>query len=463
MSKGQENILGNMVQGEKRPTVALFNLGCKVNRYETDAVAQQFATAGYEVVDFDSVADIYVLNTCAVTGEAGRKSGQMLRRARKKNPAAVVAVMGCHVQLGGECSAADIVVGTQGKKRVFAAVEHFRAEWAEHDFAADARPARLDMIQTLALADAPDFEDFGAVDQQSETRAYIKIQDGCNNFCSYCAIPFARGRVRSRSEESILREGRGIAAAGFKEVVITGIHVCSYGRDRGESSTALTSLCAKLAELPGLDRIRLGSLEPLSVSAAFIEAASANPKLCPHFHLSLQSGSDTVLRRMRRRYTTENYRQVVNGLRAAYGERLGLTTDIIVGFPGETEAEFAETVAFCREMSFTRMHIFRYSERAGTAATQFEGKVEASVAAYRAEELAKVAAELQAAHQARRQGKNDLVLLEQRDKEGYFEGYAPNYDPIVLGFDTSELKSGLIIPVRLIGIRNGRFIGRPLS
>lgn len=433
----------------KKIRVALFNLGCKVNRYETDAVGQQFASAGYELVDYDEQADIYVLNTCSVTGEAGRKSGQLLRRARKQNPAAVVVVMGCHVQLGGPVDVADIVVGTQGKSRVFAAVEHFREQWAVHDFAPEHRPEQIDLIHALDLVEAPDFEEFGSVDQQSETRAYIKIQDGCNNFCSYCAIPFARGRVRSRSEESILREAKQLAQAGFKEVVLTGIHVCSYGKERQEDSTALTRLCAEIAAISGIERIRLGSLEPLSITPEFIRQAAANPKLCPHFHLSLQSGCAQTLRRMRRRYTANQYREVVRGLRAAYGERLGLTTDVIVGFPGETDEEFAESLAFCEEMAFMRMHIFRYSERAGTAAVEFPGKVAPEVAADRAARLSALAEQMQVAHQKSRIGERDHIILEQKNREGYFEGYTPSYDMVVLAWQDDSLATGQEVEIEL--------------
>lgn len=444
------------------PRVALFNLGCKVNRYETDAVGQQFAEAGYDIVPFDDAAEVYILNTCAVTGEAARKSGQMLRRARKQNTDAVVVVMGCHVQLGGACEPADIVVGTQGKSRVFQAVEHFREEWALGGFAPDRRPDRMDLSQTYDLLEAPDFEDFGTVEHQSETRAYIKIQDGCNNFCSYCAIPYARGRVRSRNRNSILAEGRQLAEAGYKEVVLTGIHVCSYGKERGEDSTALTELCARLAEIPGIERIRLGSLEPLSVTSEFIRQAAANEKLCPHFHLSLQSGSADTLRRMRRRYTAEQYRRVVRELRAAYGDRLGLTTDVIVGFPGETEEEFAESYAFCEEMGFTRMHIFRYSERAGTDAVKLPDKVLPEVSAERAAKLAGLAARLQHTHREQRLGQRDSLLLEQTNREGCFEGYTPNYDALVLDKPYEGLVSGQLLEVELIGEAGDRFLCRPV-
>lgn len=445
------------------PRLAVLNLGCKVNRYETDAVAQQFVEAGYVLVDFREPAEVYVLNTCAVTGEAARKSGQMLRRARKQAPDAVIVVMGCHIQLGGEWAAADIAVGNQGKSGVFAAVEHFRHVWSLKGFRLEDRPEPMDLTREMPLSERPDFEDFGAVSQQSETRAYLKIQDGCNNFCSYCAIPYARGRVRSRAEDSILEEARQLVERGFQEIVLTGIHVCSYGKERGEPSTALTTLCLKLAELPGLARIRLGSLEPLSVTPEFVEQAARNPKLCPHFHLSLQSGSEATLQRMRRRYTPEQYRRVVESLRAAYGERLGLTTDVIVGFPGETEADFEESLAFCEEMGFTRMHLFPYSPREGTAALHLPNPVPRFVANQRVSRLAEVAERLQQAHFERRVGQVDTVLLEQTDAQGCFTGYTPNYDPVVLQQPEVALEAGQLLPVQFVGIRQGRLVAMPVS
>lgn len=445
------------------PKIAVLNLGCKVNRYETDAVLQQFLDAGYQPAGFREAADVYVLNTCAVTGEAARKSGQMLRRARKQNPDAVLVVMGCHIQLGGDWAEADIAVGNQGKSRVYAAVEHFRRDWEDRGGRSEDRPEPVDLSQPMPLTERVDFEDFGSVSHQTETRAYLKIQDGCNNFCSYCAIPYARGRVRSRSEESILQEAADLAAQGFQELVLTGIHVCSYGKDRGEPSTALMELCSKIAAIPGVQRLRLGSLEPLSVTEEFVRLAAANPKLCPHFHLSLQSGSDGTLQRMRRKYTAQQFRQVVQALRSAYGSGLGLTTDVIVGFPGETEEEFVESVAFCREMAFSRMHVFRYSQRAGTAAVSLPNPVSPEVSSLRAGVMGQLAEQMQAAHAQNRMGQTEQILLEQLDEAGCYTGYAPNYDPLVLEEPDSEgiWKPGQLVWGEIVGCRGERLVLRP--
>lgn len=450
------------MEASRQARVAVLNLGCKVNRYESDAVAQRFVEAGYEEVPFDRLADVYVLNTCAVTGEAARKSGQLLRRARKKNPEAVVVAMGCHVELGGETAVADVIVGNQGKSRVFEAVDYFRRQWAEAGFLPDKRPAAIDLSQELSQEEGAQFEDFGLVDHQSETRAYLKIQDGCNNFCSYCAIPFARGRVRSRAEASVLQEAEALAARGFKEVVLTGIHVCSYGKDWGEDSLALAKLCQKIATIPGIERIRLGSLEPLSVSEAFVDSLATIPEFCPHFHLSLQSGSEAVLRLMRRRYTAEQYRQVVQKLKATFGERLGLTTDVIVGFPGEDEACFEESLAFCEEMDFLRMHIFRYSERAGTAAVRLPNKVAAEVSARRSMRMAHLAEHMQQKHLRARLGQEESILLEQQKEAGLWEGYSARYEALLLADPEGRFHQGELVRGRILELRGDRLLMEPL-
>jgi threonylcarbamoyladenosine tRNA methylthiotransferase MtaB len=403
---------------------AFHTLGCKTNHYETDALRRQFQLAGFADVPFDSFADVYLVNTCTVTGEAGRKSRQMLRRARRTNPLAVVVAMGCHSELEGGLDGVDIVIGTQGKSQ---ALDRVIEEL--HRRGADLPVAAVQRSVPDGAADGSVFEELGPVDHQSETRAYVKIEDGCDNFCSYCAIPLARGRVRSRARSSVLAETAALAAAGYREVVLTGIHVCSYGADQGLPSHAVMDLALEMAEISGIDRIRLGSLEPQSVTPKFLARAVRNPKLLPHFHLSLQSGSDSVLARMNRHYGSRDYRQVVASLRQAY-DRPGLTTDIIVGFPGETEDEHQASLAFCSEIGFSRLHVFRYSSRAGTRAASLPGQVDPVTAGRRSQAMLDLADRMALEYHRSQIGRPQTVLLEKLRPDGLFEGYSPEYVPI---------------------------------
>ncbi len=401
--------------GRAAGTFAIHTLGCKVNRYESDAVAQGFAAAGYEQRGFGEISDIYIINTCTVTGEAGRKSGQFIRRARMTNPGAVIVAMGCHTELFGGAEEADIVIGTRNKSDAVRLVGEFLSGGAIAP-----RTVRI-------AADAGcGFEETGPALSREASRAFLKIEDGCNNFCSYCIIPYARGRVRSRGEEAILEEARGLADAGYREIVLTGIHICSYGADRGSGSEALADLTADLSAIGGIDRIRFGSLEPDSITPRFLERIASLDKLCPHFHLSLQSGSDSVLRRMDRRYDTAGYRTAAAGLRARFPEA-GLTTDIITGFPGETDAEHRETMDFCAEMAFQDIHVFRFSRREGTKAAGMPGAVPAAVMNRRSAELIDLAAGLRRARFAAMAGKTRKVLIEAAGGEasGYTEDYLP--------------------------------------
>ena len=364
-------------------SVALHNLGCKVNAYELEVMQQKLQDRGYKIVPFDSDADIYIVNTCTVTNIADRKSRQMLHRAKHKNPDAVVVAVGCFVQAGEENrmdDCIDLAVGNQHKKDI---VEILEAYLEEH------------------TADASAVTDIGAVREYEEmrmeqstehTRAYIKIQDGCNQFCSYCIIPFVRGRVRSRKQEDVLAEVRGLAEKGFQEVVITGIHLSSYGMDfigetdgdylkngkdlRGTAfeRAYLVSLLEEIAKVDGIRRIRLGSLEPRIITEEFAGRLAAIPQLCPHFHLSLQSGCNETLKRMNRHYTAEEYYEKVQILRK-YFEHPAITTDVIVGFPGETAEEFAVTKTFLEKVHFFEMHIFKYSRRKGTVADKLPGQL----------------------------------------------------------------------------------------
>lgn len=403
-------------------SVALHNLGCKVNAYEMDFMQQMLQEKGYKIVPFDEAADIYIVNTCTVTNIADRKSRQMLHRAKKRNPDAVVVAVGCYVQTGQETlekdGAVDLAVGNNRKKDLVEILEAFLESRGE----AESVPA----IDTIDIAHAP-YEEMTLKTTAEHTRAYIKIQDGCNQFCSYCVIPYARGRVRSRREEDILKEACGMAEAGYREVVLTGIHISSYGVDRGGSE--LVRLLEKLSELEGIERIRLGSLEPGIVTEEFAAHISALPKVCPHFHLSLQSGSDTVLRRMNRRYDTAGYFGAVERLREYYANP-AITTDVIVGFPGETETEFAQTEDFLRRVGFYEMHIFKYSRRQGTRAAAMDGQLTEAEKAVRSDRLMKLEREMSRAYRETFLGQTEAVLFEElmeKDGRAYWVGHTTRY------------------------------------
>ena len=359
-------------------SVALHNLGCKVNGYEMDVMQQMLRERDYKIVPFDERADIYIVNTCTVTNIADRKSRQMLHRAKKKNPEAVVVAVGCYVQTGGEDAlkdeGVDLAIGNNRKKDLVEILERFLEERecrqnGEEDIYS---LKTLQHTTIIDIAKAGEFENMELKETHGHTRAYVKIQDGCNQFCSYCIIPYARGRVRSRRAEDILREIGGLAARGYKEVVLTGIHISSYGTDRG--GPELLRLVRAIHGTEGIERIRLGSLEPGIVTEEFAEELSKLPKVCPHFHLSLQSGCDATLKRMNRRYTAGEYYEKTKILRRIFDDP-AITADVIVGFPGETEEEFAETAAFLEKIRFYEMHVFKYSRRKGTRAAAMDGQV----------------------------------------------------------------------------------------
>ena len=352
-------------------SVALHNLGCKVNGYEMDVMQQMLQEKGYKIVSFDEQADIYIVNTCTVTNIADRKSRQMLHRAKKKNPDAIVVAVGCYVQAGGEevlkDEGIDLAVGNNRKKDLVAILEKYMEEGP-----ANSNRKTLEHTTIIDIGKTVEYEEMRLQETSGHTRAYIKIQDGCNQFCSYCIIPYARGRVRSRSQEDILTEVRGLAEKGYKETVLTGIHISSYGVDKGKP--ALLELLKGIHGIDGIERIRLGSLEPRIVTEEFARELGKLPKLCPHFHLSLQSGCDATLKRMNRHYTTGEYYEKVRILRRVFGAP-AITADIIVGFPGETEEEFQETKAFLEKIKFYEMHVFKYSKRKGTPAAVMENQV----------------------------------------------------------------------------------------
>ncbi|MCI9124483.1 MAG: tRNA (N(6)-L-threonylcarbamoyladenosine(37)-C(2))-methylthiotransferase MtaB [Eubacterium sp.] len=410
---------------------ALHNLGCKVNAYEMEAMQQMLEEAGYQIVPFQERADVYVINTCSVTNIADRKSRQMLHRARRRNPNAVIVAAGCYVQTAGQDiimeGIADIVLGNNKKKNLISVLD------AWYGCRMDA--AKVNNSHTICdWEDCNDgckeYEHLSMTRPAGHTRAFVKVQDGCNQFCSYCIIPYARGRVRSRKPQDVLAEIRALAAGGCQEVVLTGIHLSSYGLDEDPAQrTDLAALLAQVHEVDAIRRIRLGSLEPGIVTEEFAAALAGMPKVCPHFHLSLQSGSDSVLKRMNRRYTADAYALHCEILRRYFLDP-AITTDVIVGFPGETEEEFEETVRFARRMRFSEMHIFKYSKRKGTKAAKMDGQIPESVKARRSAKLAAAAEEMARDYRERLVGAERTVLLEEPfvlDGKQYYTGFTEEY------------------------------------
>lgn len=408
--------------------VAFHNLGCKVNSYEMDYVQQILLEKGYTVVPFEEKADIYIVNTCTVTNIADRKSRQMLHRAKTLNPQALVVALGCYVQTDREGvqqdPCIDLAIGNNRKKDIARILEEYleKRERQQEDRAAGAVDKTLEDSTIIDMDHTHEYEEMRLKKTAEHTRAYIKIQDGCNQFCSYCIIPYARGRVRSRRREDVLEEIRGMAAAGYREVVLTGIHISSYGIDLADGSedfrgdyrgqSRLIELVEELQQLPGLDRIRLGSLEPRIVTEDFAARLAACDKVCPHFHLSLQSGSDSVLKRMNRHYTSGEYFHSVELLRRFF-DHPAITTDVIVGFPGETEEEFEECRRFLEQVGFYEMHIFKYSRRKGTVADRMPGQLTDAVKTRRSAALQQLEREQSRAFRSRYIGQDVEVLFEE--------------------------------------------------
>ena len=399
--------------------VALHNLGCKVNAYETEAMQHLLEEAGYEIVPFTQKADVYVINTCSVTNMADRKSRQMLHKAKKNNPDSIVVAAGCYVQTSEKevlnDLSVDIVIGNDRKHDLVRLLEEYSLD-SVNDTVDDINDGKHDFEELF-------------IDQTKEhTRAFIKVQDGCNQFCSYCIIPYARGRVRSRRFENVIAEVERLAANGFKEVVLTGIHLSSYGVDF-EEATGLLELIQAVNAVKGIERIRLGSLEPKIVTEHFASELSKLDKICPHFHLSLQSGCDATLKRMNRKYTTKEYERGCELLRK-YFVHPAITTDVIVGFPGETEEEFEQTKAYLEHIHFYEMHIFKYSKRKGTRAAVMPDQIDEQVKAARSEKLIALGHDMSKEFRKFYIGKNEEVLFEEKavigDKE-YFVGYTKEY------------------------------------
>lgn len=410
---------------------ALHNLGCKVNSYETEAMQQLLESAGYEIVPFAEGADVYIINTCSVTNIADRKSRQMLHRAKKMNPGAVVVAAGCYVQAAGEelkkDEAVDLVIGNNKKTELVSILE---------DYFAQNKAAEEETV--IDISHTTEYENLSISRPGDHTRAFVKVQDGCNQFCSYCIIPFTRGRVRSRKPQEVAEEIRRLAALGYEEAVLTGIHLSSYGMDFPEQERiGLLDLIIKVHEIPQIRRIRLGSLEPRIITEEFAGTLAGLEKICPHFHLSLQSGCDATLKRMNRKYTTKEYLKGCELLRSAF-KNPAITTDIIVGFPGETKEEFETTREYLKKLQFYEMHVFKYSVRNGTRAADMPDQIPESVKAERSSELLSLEQEMSLSYRKSHLGSQTEVLMEEEyetDGKRYIIGHTKEYIKAAVPFE----------------------------
>lgn len=432
--------------------VAFITLGCKVNQYETNAMAQKFIKEGYEVVEHSQKANIYVVNTCTVTNVSDRKSRQMLRKVKEQNEEAFVIAVGCYAQVAKQelekIPEIDLVLGNEEKVNIVKYVN----QWSEKNNNEHVNIELKDVMRTK------EFSDFGDVTFTEKTRAVIKVQDGCDRFCSYCIIPYARGRVRSRKPESVISEIKKIANEGIKEVVITGIHIASYGKDF-KDEYKLIDLLEQINQIEGIQRIRLGSIEPLLITDEFVRRLTKLEKVCHHFHLSLQSGCDETLRRMNRRYNTEEFEKIVERLRGAYSDVM-LTTDIIVGFPLETEEEFNITYEFLKRIKFYKMHIFKYSPRKGTKAATMEGQIDGKIKEERSNRLIELSNENEKRYNESYVGKMVQVLWEE-EKNGIYKGHTGNYilaECQVKSTNTFEKLENCVKTVRVIKAENDHIL-----
>ena len=451
------------ILGKRR--VALHNLGCKVNGYELEVMEQKLVSAGCSIVPFDEKADIYIINTCTVTNIADRKSRQMLHRAKKENPEAVVVAVGCYVETGMDGvkkdDSIDLAVGNNKKGEIVEILEEFyraRGEAVNEETgslnAGEGSDKTLGGLSVIDINNTHDYEEMKLTALPEHTRAFIKIQDGCNQFCTYCVIPYARGRVRSRDKEDILAEVEGLALLGCKEVVITGIHVGSYGIDRGEPE--LIDLLERMDEIEGIERIRLGSVEPRLMNEENVKRLSGLKKLCPHFHLSLQSGCDSVLKRMNRHYTTDDFKRSVELLRQAF-DKPAITTDVIVGFPGETDEEFDECRRFVEDIGFYEMHVFKYSPRKGTVAASMPGQLTDRIKSKRSSVLLDITHRASTEYRKDFIGKEVSVLWEDEEEIGgrkYMVGYTDRYVRVAAPIEDKKEKNisgeiSRVIPVSM--------------
>lgn len=419
---------------------ALHSLGCKVNSYETQAMQKMMESAGYEIVPFgEEIADIYIINTCSVTNIADRKSRQMIHKAKKLNPEAVVAAAGCYVESAGDNidEDVDIVIGNNEKSHLIEILN----EYFEH----------MDKEKSVDIGKATGFDELNIDSPLEHTRAYVKIQDGCNRFCSYCIIPYVRGRIRSRKPDDVMAEIKRVAASGCKEVVLTGIHLSSYGLDFKDSTVKLIDVIEAVNRIEGIERIRLGSLEPLIVTEEFVRRLAKCKKICPHFHLSLQSGCDETLKRMNRRYNVDEYYKGVELLREYFPDA-AVTTDVIVGFPGETEEEFNITKKYLEKVCFYEMHVFKYSRRKGTAADKMPDQIPENIKSERSTELLELNEILSNGYREKYIGKKVKVLLEENhiiENKKYIIGFTDTYVRVALENSEEKLYTNQIVNVRV--------------
>ena len=395
-------------------TFSILTLGCKVNQYESEAMSELFEKRGYKEVDNDEFSDVYIVNTCTVTNLSDRKSRQFIRKSKKKNPNSVVAVVGCYSQVSPDevknIEGVDVVIGTTERNKIVDLIEESKASHEKINIVKDLKNVR-------------EFANTTNFDSNNRTRAYMKVQDGCNRFCTYCIIPFARGPIRSRTIEDSVREAKTLADRGFKEIVLTGIHIGSFGMDMGDMR--LIDLIESIAEVDGIERVRLSSVEPIIITHEFMERAVKTGKLCDHFHLSLQSGSNNILKAMNRRYTREEYLEKANIIRK-YMPHAGLTTDIIVGFPGEREEDFADSMSIVKEVGFSRIHVFKYSKRKNTKAAVMKNQIDGKVKKERSEKLIALGEEYQEIFEKENMKAPQSVLFEE-EHGGEYYGYTTNY------------------------------------
>lgn len=423
-------------------TVAFYTLGCKVNQYESEAMAELFERAGYTISDFDSICDIYVINTCTVTGMSDRKSRKIIRQAKKKNPDSIVIVTGCYAQTAPDeikkIDGVNLIIGTNNRSKIVSLAESIR-------------PGEVSEYVSDIMSDRT-FEQLLVTGYSNRSRAYIKIQEGCNQFCTYCIIPYARGPVRSRDRSDILEEVKLLSQNGFKEVILTGIHIASY---RGGDGYTLAELICDINKVPGIQRIRLGSLEPMTLNAKFIEKIKNCDKLCHHFHLALQSGCDETLKRMNRKYNTDGFRKIVHAIRGFFPDA-AITTDIMVGFPEETDEEFEKTVKFIEEIEFSDSHIFEYSVREGTPAADMK-QIPPETKHLRSKRAEQITAASHSDFLKAQLGKTVPVLIEQCISDDIYEGKTDNYVTVQLKSEIDVTDE--IVDVYLCSIKNGIIIG----
>ena len=401
--------------------VAFYTLGCKVNQYETNAMIEKFIKEKYEIVNFEDLSDIYIINTCTVTNMSDKKSRQIIRRVKQINPKSILVVTGCYAQVASDelekIQEIDLIVGNTEKNKIVQIIENYLDNLNNN--------CTANRISMTDINDQKEFVDFGTTTYTEKTRAVIKVQDGCNNFCTYCIIPYAKGRVRSRNLQNIIEEIKSIVKKGIKEVVITGIHIASYGVDFADTNIGLIDLLEEINKIEGLKRIRLGSLEPNIITEEFVERLKELDKICHHFHLSLQSGCNSILKRMNRKYTTEDFEKVVERLRKAYPD-VALTTDIIVGFPGETDEDFDITYNFLKKIKFYKMHIFKYSQRKGTRAAIMPNQIDGKIKEERSHKLIMLSDNNEKNFLDKYINKDVEVLFEQKENE-YIKGHTSNY------------------------------------